>query len=262
MPSTDPTAKRLQSKVCIVTGGARGIGAATARVFAREGAKVAILDIRDALGQAVAADICDQSGEARCQYVHCDVTRIKQVEHAIQTVARDFGRIDVLVNNAGTAIEGSVEKLSEEDWDRTFAINVKSMFLCSKFAIPVMRRSGGGSIIHMASESGLIGFPMHPAYCASKGAVINLTRAMALGHAAERIRVNCICPGTIPTPLYHEFNETLPNKAEVEALLTREHPLGLGTEEDVAYAALYLASDESRYMTGAPLIIDGGYTAK
>jgi NAD(P)-dependent dehydrogenase (short-subunit alcohol dehydrogenase family) len=114
----------------------------------------------------------------------------------------------------------------------------------------------------MASESGLIGFPMHPAYCASKGAVINLTRSMALAYATDHIRVNCLCPGTIPTPLYHEFNATLPNKEEVEAFLTKEHPLGLGTEDDIACAALYLASDESRYMTGSTLVIDGGYTAK
>jgi NAD(P)-dependent dehydrogenase (short-subunit alcohol dehydrogenase family) len=135
------------------------------------------------------------------------------------------------------------------------------MFLCSKFAIPVMRQHGRGVIINQASESGLIGFPMHPAYCASKAAVINLTRSMATGHAHENIRVNCICPGTIPTPLYHEFMSSLPDKDAVIESVTKAHPLGLGTEEDIAYAALYLASDESRYMTGAPLIIDGGLTA-
>ncbi len=172
---------RLNGKVCLITGAARGIGATTARLYAREGAKVAAVDVKDKLGRKVVADI---------------------------------------------------------------------------------RQRGGDVIIHMASESGLIGFPMHPAYCASKGAVINLTRSMALGHAADKIRVNCICPGTIPTPLDHEFVSQLPNRAEVEAFLKQEHPLGLGTEEDIAQAALYLASDESCYMTGAPLIVDGGYTAK
>lgn len=253
-------AGRLEGKVCLITGGARGIGASTARLFAREGATVALTDLKDELGEKVVAEI--RSGGAKAGYWHCDVTRLREVETMVKGVVDTFGRVDVLFNNAGTCIEGGVERLSEEDWDRTFAINVKSMFLCSKFVVPIMRRHGGGSIIHMGSESGLIGFPMHPAYCASKGAVLNLTRSMSLAHAVDKIRVNCICPGTIPTPLYHEFVSSLPNKDEVEASLQREHPLGLGTEEDIAYAALYLASDESRYMTGAPLIVDGGYTAK
>ncbi len=180
----------------------------------------------------------------------------------VAAVVQAFQTIHVLFNNAGTAIEGTVEKLSEADWDKTFAINVKSMFLCSKYVVPILRQNGGGVIINQASESGVVGFPMHPAYCASKGAVINLTRSMALGHAADHIRVNCICPGTIPTPLYHEFVGQLPNKDEVEEFLKKEHPLGLGTEEDIANAALFLASDESRYMTGASLVVDGGYTAK
>jgi NAD(P)-dependent dehydrogenase (short-subunit alcohol dehydrogenase family) len=251
---------RLQGKVCLITGGARGIGAATARLFAREAASVAIADVKDELGKNLAAEI--NASYAPAIYLHCDVTRIDDVRAMVDAVVREFRTIHVLFNNAGTAIEGTVEKLSEADWDKTFAINVKSMFLCSKFVVPILRSNGGGAIINMASESGVIGFPMHPAYCASKGAVINLTRSMALGHAADKIRVNCICPGTIPTPLYHEFVSQLPNKSEVEEFLKKEHPLGLGTEEDIAYAALYLASDESRYMTGAPLIVDGGYTAK
>jgi NAD(P)-dependent dehydrogenase (short-subunit alcohol dehydrogenase family) len=219
-----------------------------------------LFDLKDDLGAQVVADIVNAGGEAL--YQNCDVTSLAKVSAAVEAAVQFLGGIDVLFNNAGTCLEGGVEKLSEEDWDRTFAINVKSMFLCSKFVVPVMRQNGGGSIINMGSESGLIGFPMHPAYCASKGAVLNLTRSMALGHAKDNIRVNCICPGTIPTPLYQEFVSSLPNRAEVEVSLKKEHPLGLGTEEDVAYAALYLASDESRYMTGSPLIIDGGYTAK
>jgi len=251
---------RLAGKVCLITGAARGIGAASARLFAREGATVAIVDVRDELGQQVAQEIRSAGGNA--QYFRCDVTNAAQVEATVNAVREAFGTINVLFNNAGTAIVGTVEELSEEDWDRQFAINVKSMFLCSKYVVPIMREAGGGSIIHQSSESGLIGFAVHPAYCASKGAVINLTRSMALAYAPDKIRVNCICPGTIPTPLYHEFADALPNKDEVEAMLKREHPLGLGTEEDIAYAALFLASDESRYMTGAPMIVDGGYTAK
>jgi len=251
---------RLASKNCLITGAARGIGATTARVFAREGAGVAVVDVRDELGQGVADEIVLAGGRAR--YFRCDVTNGAQVSAMVGAVREEFGRIDVLFNNAGTAMVGTVEELSEDDWDRQFAINVKSMFLCSKYVVPIMRQGGGGSIIHQASESGLVGFAMHPAYCASKGAVINLTRSMALTHAPDKIRVNCICPGTIPTPLYHEFADALDNKAEVEAMLVREHPLGLGTEEDIAYAALFLASDESRYMTGSPMVVDGGYTAK
>jgi NAD(P)-dependent dehydrogenase (short-subunit alcohol dehydrogenase family) len=251
---------RLHGKRCLITGAARGIGASTARLFAREGASVVLFDLKDGLGAQVVADIVKAGGKAL--YQSCDVTQLSKVSAAVDAAVQFLGGIDVLFNNAGTCLEGDVEKISEADWDRTFAINVKSMFLCSRFVVPVMRQSGGGSIINMGSESGLIGFPMHPAYCASKGAVLNLTRSMALGHAKDKIRVNCICPGTIPTPLYHEFTASLPNKAEVEAALKKEHPLGLGTEEDIAYAALYLASDESRYMTGAPFVIDGGYTAK
>ncbi len=180
----------------------------------------------------------------------------------VEQVVERWDRIDVLLNNAGTAIEGTVDVLSEENWDKTFSINVKSMFLTSRHIVPVMKRNGAGSIIHMGSESGLVGFPFHPAYCASKGAVLNLTRSMALGHAADGIRVNCICPGTIPTPLFHELLDPMEGSTEIKEQIRKDHPLGFGTEEDIAYAAVYLASDESKYMTGAPLIVDGGYTAK
>lgn len=242
---------RLQGKVALITGTGD---------WRDNGAAVAVVDVKDDLGEEVAAEIKQAGGHAG--YFHCDVTRGAEVEKMVGAVMQMFQTINVLFNNAGTAIEGDVVKLSEADWDKTFAINVKSMFLCSKYVVPILRRNGGGVIIHQASESGLIGFPMHPAYCASKGAVINLTRSMALAHAPEKIRVNCICPGTIPTPLYHEFVNQLPNKNEVEEFLKKEHPLGLGTEEDIANAALFLASGESRYMTGSALVIDGGYTAK
>jgi NAD(P)-dependent dehydrogenase (short-subunit alcohol dehydrogenase family) len=252
-------AGRLAGKICVITGAARGIGATTARLFAQEGASLVIGDLRDELGEKVAEGIRKEGGKAR--YVHCDVTSAKDAENLAKTAVREFGKIHVLFNNAGNAWSGKVDVLSEEDWDKNFDVNVKSIFLCSKYVIPIMRAQGGGTIVNMSSESGLIGFPMHPAYCSSKAAVINLTRSMATGHAAEGIRVNCICPGTIPTPLYQEFVSKLPDKAEVEEMLKKTHPLGLGTEQDIAYAALYLASDESRYMTGAPLIIDGGLTA-
>lgn len=250
---------RLQNKVSVITGAARGIGATTARLFAREGSAVVLADVKDELGKQVADEI--RKADGRAIYVHCDVTKIADAENLAKTAVSEFGVVNVLFNNAGTAIKGTLDVLSEKDWDTTFNVNVKSMFLCSKFVIPIMKKNGGGSIVNMASESGLIGFPMHPAYCASKAAVINLTRSMATAHAPDKIRANCICPGTIPTPLFHEFMATLSNKDEVIETLKKTHPLGLGTEEDIAYAALYLASDESKYMTGSPLIIDGGFTA-
>jgi NAD(P)-dependent dehydrogenase (short-subunit alcohol dehydrogenase family) len=251
---------RLAGKVCVITGGARGIGAASARLFAREGAKVAIVDMKDDLGEAVAAGIVDAGGEAI--YRHCDVTSAKDVSAMVDAVVAAFGTINVLFNNAGISGSGTVEDISEEDWDRTFAVNVKGPFLCSKYVVPVMRKAGGGSIFHTGSEASLVGFGMLAAYNTTKGAVLSLARSMALAHAADGIRVNCLCPGTVPTPLYREFISALPNGGEVEDFLRGEHPLGLGTEEDIAHAALYLASDESRYMTGAPLVVDGGYTAK
>jgi NAD(P)-dependent dehydrogenase (short-subunit alcohol dehydrogenase family) len=251
---------RLAGKTCLITGAARGIGATTARRFAAEGAAVAVVDLKDDLGRQVVKDIIGEGGKA--SYYHCDVTGMANVQRMVESVVRDLGPVTVLFNNAGTCIDGNVEKISEADWDKTFAINVKSMFLTSRFVVPVMRAAGGGSIILMGSESGVIGFPMHPAYCASKGAVVILAKSMALAHAPDKIRVNCLCPGTIPTPLYREFIDQLPNKQEVEDMLQREHPLGLGTEEDIANAALFLASDESRYMTGATMVVDGGFTAK
>jgi NAD(P)-dependent dehydrogenase (short-subunit alcohol dehydrogenase family) len=250
---------RLQNKTAIITGAARGIGSASARLFAAEGANVVVSDVREELGRQVVADINAKSGKAI--FVRCDVTKEADAKNLCDQAVKAFGAINILFNNAGTVVAGKLEDLTEADWDKNFNVNVKSMFFCSKYAIPVMRAAGGGSIINMGSESGLIGFPMHPAYCASKAAVLNLSRSMATGHAADKIRVNCLCPGTIPTPLYHEFIDSLANKDEVVAELKRTHPLGLGTEEDIAYAALFLASDESRYMTGAPLIVDGGFTA-
>lgn len=251
--------KRLQGKICIITGSARGIGSASARLFAREGALLALADVRDGLGEEVAAEIRHEGGSAI--YIHCDVTKLEDSRNLVETTLREFGNVNVLFNNAGMGVEGTVDILSEKDWDKTFEVNVKSIFLCSKFVIPVLRKAGGGIIINQASESGLIGYPMHPAYCASKAAVINLTRSMATAHAKDNIRVNCICPGVIPTPGYHDFIESLPKKEEVAEMLMKTHPLGFGTAEDIAYAALFLASDESKYVTGAPLIVDGGFTA-
>jgi NAD(P)-dependent dehydrogenase (short-subunit alcohol dehydrogenase family) len=167
----------------------------------------------------------------------------------------------VLFNNAGIAVVGGVEELTEDQWDRQYAVNVKSIFLVCRRVIPVIRQAGGGSIINMASESAFVGFPMHPAYTSSKAAVVHLTRSMAVRYASEGIRVNSLCPGTIDTELYQEFLAQQPDPAAVNADVTRMHPLGIGKPEDIAWAAVYLASDESRYMTGAPLLVEGGITS-
>jgi NAD(P)-dependent dehydrogenase (short-subunit alcohol dehydrogenase family) len=249
---------RLAHKVAIITGAARGIGAACARRFAGEGAAVALLDLDDH-GAALAHDLADAGGHAI--FRRCDVTRADEIDAVVADVAAQLGAPTVLVNNAGISISGGVEEISEAQWDRQFAVNVKSIFLVSRRVIPHMRAAGGGSIINMASESAFVGFPMHPAYCASKAAVVHLSRSMAMRYAAEQIRVNALCPGTIDTELYRGFLAQQPDPDAVHAEVLRQHPLGIGTPDDIAWAAVYMASDESRYMTGSPLLVDGGMTA-
>ena len=252
-------AQRLAGKVAIITGAARGIGAVCAEIFAREGAAVGILDTNETRGALVAEKIASEGGQAL--FCRCDVTKADEIDSAVEQVVSALGSPNVLFNNAGIAVVGGVEELSEEGWDRQFAVNVKSIFLVSRRVIPLMRAAGGGSIINMASESAFVGFPMHPAYCASKAAVVHLTRSMAIRYAPERIRVNSLCPGTIDTELYQEFLAQQPDPAAVNAEILRLHPLGIGQPEDIAWAAVYMASDESRYMTGTPLLVEGGITA-
>ena len=251
---------RLEGKVAVITGGARGLGEASARRFAQEGARVAIVDLRDEIGGATAASIVAAGG--RATFYKCDLTQIDAVEACIKAIDADHGQIDVLYNNAGYSEAGTVETLSEASWDRLFDINIKAKFLVSKFVVPIMRRGGSGSIINQSSESGLVGAAFHPGYCASMGAVVQLTRAMALSHAPDKIRVNCICPGTIPTQLFEDFLSSVPDRKAVYDMLVQEHPLGLGEPVDIANAALFLASHEAKYVTGAIFAIDGGYTAK
>ena len=172
-----------------------------------------------------------------------------------------LGLPNVLFNNAATVVVGGVEELTEEQWDLRYAVNVKSIFLVSASVIPLIRKAAGGSIINVGSESAFVGFPMHPAYCSSKAAVVHLSRSMAVRYASEGIRVNALCPGTIRTELFEEFLSLQADPKSVEQKLIDMHPLGLGTPQDIAWAAVYLASDESRYMTGSPFLVDGGITA-
>lgn len=247
---------RLKDKTAIITGAARGIGAKSAELFAAEGAAVAIWDVNVERGENVAQQI--QSAGGTTIFCKCDVTDATQIQEAVKQTTSELGMPNVLFNNAGIAVVGELEDISEADWDRQYAVNVKSIYLVSRAVIPLMREAGGGAIINMASESAYVGFPMHPAYTSSKAAVVHLTRSMAVRYAEDNIRVNSLCPGTINTELYQEFIAQQDDPDAVNKEIEAMHPLGIGEPEDIAWAAIYLASDESRYMTGAPMLVEGG----
>ena len=249
---------RLENKVALISGGARGMGAAEARMFAREGAKVVIGDVLDAEGTRVAAEIAESGGDAL--FVHLDVTHEEDWRSAIGAATSSFSKLDVLVNNAGIWRRGRVEDTTVEDWDMILDVNAKGVFLGTKLAIPEMRKAGGGSIINISSTAGLVGGPRSSAYTASKGAVRLFTKATAVQYAQEGIRANSIHPGPIDTPMIQQVWHG--EEQSREAALART-PLGrIGTPEDIAYGVLFLASDESSFMTGSELVIDGGSTAQ
>jgi cyclopentanol dehydrogenase len=247
---------RLDGKVALISGGARGQGAAEARLLAREGAKVVFGDILDAEGRQVEAGIRAAGGEAT--YVHLDVTNEASWRAAVDTAVNRYGALHVLVNNAGIYIRRRIEETTEDDLDQILAVNVKGVFLGVKHALPAMRRAGGGSIINISSIAGLVGNPTgSPIYTTSKGAVRLFTKATAMQHARENIRCNSIHPGPIDTAM---LDETAGGRS---ADMLRRVPLGrVGTVEDIAYGVLYLASDESSFVTGSELVIDGGVTAQ
>jgi NAD(P)-dependent dehydrogenase (short-subunit alcohol dehydrogenase family) len=249
---------RLDGKVALISGGARGQGATEARLFTREGARVVFGDILDAEGRQVEADIRAAGGEAT--YVHLDVTQEESWRVAVAMAEQRYGMLNVLVNNAGILIAKNIEETTEDDWEQTLAVNLKGVFLGTKQAIPAMRRAGGGSIINISSIDGLVGSPYSPpSYGATKGGVRLFTKATAVQHAKDNIRCNSVHPGPIVTPM---IAQQLEDPARVEMRL-RRIPLGrIGTVDDVAYGVLYLASDESSYVTGSELVIDGGVTAQ
>jgi len=248
---------RLKGKVAIITGGGSGIGRATCLLFAREGAKVAVADYVAEGGNETVRQIKAAGGEA--VFVQTDVSKSADVQNMIGATVRNYGRVDILFNNAG--IEGPSTKLAnlkEEDWDRVIAIDLTSVYLGIKYVLPEMIRQGGGVILSTASVAGLVGFQGSGAYAAAKAGVINLTRLAALEYADKNIRVNCICPGVIETPMVDRVMGGRPRERVVKT-----EPIGrLGRPEDIANAALFLASDESSFATGAPFIIDGGYVAR
>ena len=249
---------RLDGKVALISGGARGQGAEEAKLMAQEGAKVVFGDILDDQGRQVEAEITEAGLDAT--YVHLDVTHASEWESAVDTAVRKYGGLHVLVNNAGILIRKKIEDTTEEDWDRIMGINVKGVFLGTKHAIPAMRSSGGGSIINISSTAGLVGSPEgSPSYTATKGAVRLFTKSIAIQHAKDGIRCNSVHPGPIDTEM---IRDTITDPERLAARM-RRLPMGrVGTAADIAYGVLYLASDEASFVTGTELVIDGGTTAQ
>ena len=246
----------LAGKVALITGAAAGIGRAAAILFAREGAAVVIADINQS-GQEVAEEIIRSGGRAIFEQV--DVTRTADCQRVVERTLRELGTIDVLFNNAGIIRRASVVELNEEDWDRVMAVNLKSIFLMSRQVIPIMAKAGGGSIVNTASGWGLAGGPRAAAYCASKGAVVLLTKALAVDHGPQKIRVNCICPGDTDTSMLRNEAQQLGAREDVFLAESARRPLGrIGKPAEIARAALYLASDASSFVTGTALVVDGG----
>jgi NAD(P)-dependent dehydrogenase (short-subunit alcohol dehydrogenase family) len=253
---------RLSGKTAIVTGAALGLGRATAIRMAEEGAAVAILDLHDDTGEALAKEL--QGNGSKARYWRCDVSREADIARVFSEVADAFGRLDILVNNAGVAgANKPTDQLTETEWDFVQAINVKGVFFGVKHAVPLMRRAGGGSIINLSSIYGLVGAGDVPPYHASKGAVRLMSKNDALIYAPDKIRVNSIHPGFIWTPMVDGFLSGQGDVAEGRKAVDALHPLGhIGEPDDIAWGAVYLASDEAKFITGSELVIDGGYTAR
>jgi NAD(P)-dependent dehydrogenase (short-subunit alcohol dehydrogenase family) len=248
---------RLEGKVALITGAAHGMGAEEARLFAREGARVAIADIREDDARKVEAEIAEAGGES--MVVMLDVSQEDQWEQSVAAVVAKFGKLDILVNNAGISGSGERDATSTDAWDRLMNINAKGVFLGMKYAIPEMEKAGGGAIVNISSISGFVGQEgIHPGYNASKGAVRLVTKAAAVQHAKIGIRVNSVHPGMLP-PMLTSFQRGDPNRDAMNAAV----PMGReGEPIEVANAVLFLASDEASYITGTELIVDGGFTAK
>jgi NAD(P)-dependent dehydrogenase (short-subunit alcohol dehydrogenase family) len=247
---------RLAGKVALVTGAGSGIGQTAARRFAEEGARVAVADWRRDAARETAGELDGAIA------VEVDVTSAASVEAGLKHVVEAFGGLDVVVNNAGVTIVGATHDLSEDDWDKELDTNLKSIYLVSKAAWPILLERGGGSIVNTASIAGLWAIPDDAAYCASKAGVIMLTKCMALDGAKAGIRVNCVCPGFTETPMIEVYFNAQPDPAESRRFAERLHPLGrLGRPRDIADAMLYLASDDAAWVTGHALVVDGGLTS-
>jgi meso-butanediol dehydrogenase / (S,S)-butanediol dehydrogenase / diacetyl reductase len=252
--------ERLSGKVAFITGGGTGIGRACALAFAAEGAKVAVAGRRKEPLAAVAREIQLSGGKALA--VACDIVDRGAVEAAISSVAQHFGLLNVIVNNAGAVMVGTAEETSDKDWNSVLATNLTGTFHVSRAAIPALRKAGGGSIVNIGSYLGIVGRERRAAYCAAKAGVTGLTRAMALDHARDNIRVNCVCPAIVETEMSLLSLSKAPDPEAARKQRIAELPLGrFGKPEDIALMAVYLASDESSWVTGTVLPIDGGQTA-
>ncbi len=251
---------KLAGQVAIVTGAAQGIGLGIARVFVAEGARVLMSDVQDAIGLKAAADL--DPSEERVAYQHADITREDQVRTLIDTAVERFGRLDIVVNNAGIVAVQTVEESSVEEWDYVMAVNIRSIFLTTKYALPHFRRVGGGSILNVASISSFVGQQGTPAYSASKGAVLMLTKSLAVDYGPQRIRVNCICPGITDTPMlrFHARHAEDP-EAHLRQRLERVPTGAMLYPEDMGRTAAFLCSSEAAGITGTSLVVDGGYIA-
>jgi NAD(P)-dependent dehydrogenase (short-subunit alcohol dehydrogenase family) len=247
------------NKVVVITGAGSGIGQATALLFAQKGAKVAVVDLDKAASAKTVNMIKDDGGDA-CE-VLADVSRASDAHRMVETVMDAFGRIDVLVNNAGVFTEGNVVDTAEEDWNRILGVNLSGVFFCMKYCIPEMIKGGGGVVVNISSEAGLVGIGNQVAYNVSKTGVIALTKSAALDFAGDNIRVNCLCPGRALTPLVKEIIRTSQDPEATRRLLSEDRPMKrMGKPEEIAAGILFLASDEVAYATGTVLSIDGGYT--
>jgi meso-butanediol dehydrogenase / (S,S)-butanediol dehydrogenase / diacetyl reductase len=248
---------RFQGKVVLITGAGVGIGRAAAIRFAKEGARVAVNSLTPANGRETLRLLQEAGG--RGTYIQGDVSLDADARRMVGETVQAYGRLDILVNNAGIVIPGRVDNMAEEDWDRTMAVNLKGVFLVSKYAIPEMRKTGGGAIVHNASIVAVKGVKDRGAYTASKGGVWALTKAMAADYLAENIRVNCVCPGTVYTPSLERRIQAFPDPEKARADFVARQPMGrLGKDEEIATAILFAASDEAGFMTGATIAIDGG----